>query len=123
MDGWQTILVCDNIDGTSPFPCTYEQSIGTVWSESTSQDMGIDYTIEETISAGLFDIFGADIGISSTTSYDWTYVSELTQQSVVTVTLELTAQPGEQVILEQAVGVLNQINTFTRQNLVIGITT
>lgn len=104
VDGWQTILVCDNIGGTSPFPCSYEESIGTVWSESTSQDMGIDYTIEETISAGLFDIFGVDLGISATTSYDWTHVTEKTQQNVITVTASLTAQPGETVILEQALG-------------------
>ena len=104
MDGWETILVCDNIGGTSPFPCEYAQSIGTVWSESTSEDMGIDYTIEETISAGLFDLFSADVGISTSTSYDWTHVSEQTQEEVVTITLSLTAQPGEQVVLEQAVG-------------------
>ena len=66
--------------------------------------MGIDSTIEETISAGLFDLFGTDLGISQTTSYDWTHVSEQTQQTVVTIIVNAKANPGEVLILEQAIG-------------------
>ena len=105
MDGWETILVCDNTDGvTAPLKCTYQQSIGTIWSESTSESMGIDSTISETISAGLFETFETQIGISVTTEYDWTHVSEQTTQLVVTTTETMYAQPGEHLHLEQAVG-------------------
>ena len=105
MDGWDTILVCDNTNGlTAPLKCTYQQSIGTVYSESTSESMGIDSTISEAISAGLFDSFGIEIGVSLTTSYDWTQVSEQTQQTVITITVEAEAYPGEQLILQQAIG-------------------
>ena len=79
MDGWETVLTCDNTDGvTAPLKCTYRQQIGTIYSESTSESMAIDSTVSETISAGLFDLFSTDIGFSTTTSYDWTQVSQQT---------------------------------------------
>ena len=105
MDGWETVLTCDNTDGvTAPLKCTYRQQIGTIYSESTSESMAIDSTVSETISAGLFDLFGTDIGFSTTTSYDWTHVSQQTMQEVVTITVEAEAYPGEQLILQQAIG-------------------
>jgi len=45
VDGWDTILVCDNVNGVEDLACTYQQSIGTVYSQSTSESMGIDETI------------------------------------------------------------------------------
>lgn len=104
VDGWDTVLVCNNVDGNTELKCDYQQSIGTVWSSSTSESFDIDQTIEETISAGFFGLFETELGLSATTAYDWTQTSEQTMQNVVTITVETTVNPGEELVLEQAIG-------------------
>ena len=109
VDDWETIIVCDNVNGNHDLGCEYKEIVGTVWSDSTSESMGIDYTISETISAGLFDIFSADIGISASTSYDWVHVTEETQQVATEIKVTLVAEPGTTQTLEQAVGKFTQL--------------
>jgi len=104
VDGWDAVLVCNNVDGSTVLDCDYQQSIGTVWSSSTSESFEIDTTIEETISAGFFGLFETELGLSQTTSYDWAQTSEQTMQNVVTITVGTTVNPGEQLVLEQAIG-------------------
>jgi len=103
-DFYDTILECDNVYGTEDLVCSYQKSIGTVYSESTSESMGIDQTISVAITAGLFDLFEVELGVSVTTSYDWTQTSELTMSEVETITVEAVAPAGSKLILEQAVG-------------------
>jgi len=103
-DSYDTILTCDNTGGSNDLACSYQQSIGTVYSESTTESMGIDQTISVAISAGLFDLFEVELGFSVTTSYDWTHTSELTMSVVETITVEAVASPGTKLVLDQAVG-------------------
>jgi len=103
-DGWSTILECDNVDGIVDTECEYQLTLGTTWSESTSNSFSIDAGVEYAISAGLFGLFSNEIGVSSQTGYDWTDVSEVTTSDAQTFTVRSTAPAGYTLVIEQAIG-------------------
>ena len=49
--------------------------------------------------ASFFDMFGADIGISETTGYDWTHVSTEAQSETNTFKVEATVPPCKNFFL------------------------
>ena len=57
-----------------PPACNYEQTIGTSWTETNNASMSIDAGIEAAMSAGFFNLFSAELGVSLATGYDWTHV-------------------------------------------------
>ena len=92
------ILWCDNLNGQTTTKCSYEQTIGTSFSESASEGMSVSESVAEAIHEGLFDIFSADLEISITTGYDWTHASEATQSEQITIKVEAEAPPGILII-------------------------
>merc|ERR1712038_667902 len=103
-DEYDVVLVCDNLLGQATTKCTYQQTIGTAFSESASQGMSVSGAVSNAIHAGLFRLFSEDLDISVTTGYDWTHVSEATQSEQITMKIEAEAPPGTVLIIEQAVG-------------------
>ena len=95
----QVVLVCDNLLGQATTKCTYQQTIGTAFSESASQGMSVSGAVSNAIHAGLFRLFSEDLDISVTTGYDWTHVSEATQSEQITMKIEAEAPPGRFLFL------------------------
>ena len=90
----KVILWCDNLNGQTTTKCSYEQTIGTSFSESASEGMSVSESVKDAIHAGLFDIFSNNLEISTTTGYDWTHASENTKSEQTTVKIEAEAPPG-----------------------------
>ena len=90
----KVILWCDNLNGQTTTKCSYEQTIGTSFSESASEGMSVSESVKDAIKAGLFDIFSNNLEISTTTGYDWTQASENTKSEQTTVKIEAEAPPG-----------------------------
>ena len=66
--------------------------------------MSIDSTIEASLKADFFGLFGLTLGTSVTTGYDWTEVSESTKNEQVTVEVKATVRPGYILQIKQATG-------------------
>ena len=64
--------------------------IGTTWSSSASESMSIDETIEYAMSESFFGMFSKEIGMSSTTGYDWTHTSSEAKSETEEFNLEAT---------------------------------
>jgi len=103
-DGWSTILLCDNTDGSVDAECEYQLTQGTTWSDSTIESLSIDAGVEAVISEELFRLFSTEVGVSSQTGYDWTDVSEVTTGDAQTFTYIATAPAGYLLKIEQAIG-------------------
>ena len=87
--------MCDNTQGVAPTKCTYSHTIGTKFSDTLSEGMKVDITVEAELKAEFFDIFSADIGVSATTGYDWTHATDSTKSEQTTITVEAEAPPGK----------------------------
>jgi len=103
-DQYEVVLYCDNTMGQVTTSCTYEKAIGTKYSTSLSSSMSIDVTIEEELTAQFFGLFSETLGISTTTGYNWEYVSDSTMGQLETFTVSAEAPPGLVLVIEQAVG-------------------
>ena len=84
--------------------CWFQLTLGTTWSESTSNSFGIDAGVKYSISAGLWNIFSNELEVSASTGYDWTQTNTVTQSDAETYTVKVTVGPGTTAIIEQVVG-------------------
>merc|ERR1719320_1528937 len=75
-DGYDVVLICDNTMGLTTTTCSYSLTIGTQFSDSMSQGMSIDTTVEAELQAQFWGIFSGSLGVSETTGYDWTQTSD-----------------------------------------------
>ena len=75
----------------------YEVTFGTEYSGSATASMGVSLEVEETIQAGLEALFSTEIGISSTTSYDWSNAASGTFSVSETFTITTPVAPGQKV--------------------------
>ena len=66
--------------------------------------MSIDSTIEASMEAQFFGLFGLTLGTSVTTGYDWTKVSESTKNEQITVEVKASVRPGYILQIKQATG-------------------
>merc|ERR1712136_156069 len=103
-DSWVTIDEIDNTDNDNKAKATYTKVIGTTWTSEASESMSIDSTIEESMSAGFFNFFSDDIGISVATGYDWTHTSSEAKSETETFTVETTVDAHSILIIEGAEG-------------------
>ena len=56
-DGYDEVLVCDNNAGQTSTRCSYSQTIGTQFSDSVSEGMSVDTTVEAEIAAMFWGLF------------------------------------------------------------------
>ena len=68
--------------------------MGTQFSDSMSEGMSIDTTVESALEAQFWGVFSEKMGMSVTTGYDWTQTSEITKSEQTTITVEAEAPPG-----------------------------
>ena len=54
--------------------------------------------------ASFFALFSANLGVSTTTGYDWTEVSESTKNEQITVEVKASVRPGYILQIKQATG-------------------
>jgi hypothetical protein len=45
-DHYETVLECDNINGLEDTTCTYEQTVGTLYTQEVSEMHQIDHEVE-----------------------------------------------------------------------------
>jgi len=103
-DHYVTIMQCDNSNNDFEAKCTYTKTIGTTWTTEASNSMSIDTTIEASMSASFFSFFSADLGISSTTGYDWTQTSSQAKSETEEFKVETVVPPHSILIIEGAEG-------------------
>ncbi len=66
--------------------------------------MSVDVTVKAEMTATFFGMFGASLGVSTTTGYDWTSVSESTMNEQVTIEVKAHVDPGYILQIKQAEG-------------------
>merc|ERR1712126_134913 len=74
------------------------------WTSSASESMSIDTTIEEAMSASFFSFFSEDIGMSTTTGYDWTHTSSEAKSETEEFLVEVVVDAHSLLIIEGAEG-------------------
>ena len=55
--GYDVVLVCDNVTGQTSTKCTYSQTISTQFSDSVSEGMSVDTTVQEEMEAMFWGLF------------------------------------------------------------------
>merc|ERR1711892_624871 len=104
-DGWETIATLDNTGSSVEAPFTFQQTIGTTWSNEVSENNHISSRVEESISANFFGEFGATVSISAETGMDWGSVTTQEKSETVTYTVGPIKVPaGEMLWVQAAVG-------------------
>ncbi len=93
-DDFVTVLACDNRGSDTTVTCSYSETVGTSYTTEATQSQEVSLTVEETIQAGLGDIFSTSLGYSATTGYDWSTTSAETYDFAVTRTVEADVPPG-----------------------------
>merc|ERR1719312_2051505 len=103
-DGFDVVLICDNTMGFTTTTCSYSLTIGTEFSDSLSEGMSIDTTVEAELQLQFWGLFSGGLGVSESTGYDWRHASDTTKSQQVTVTVQAEAPPGLVLVIEQARG-------------------
>ena len=88
-------MVCDNLNGQATTKCTYSQTVGTEFSDSVSEGMSVDETVEYEMEMEFWGIFKQRMGMSVATGYDWGHTSDATKSEQTTITVEAEAPPGK----------------------------
>ena len=88
-------MVCDNLNGQATTKCTYSQTVGTEFSDSVSEGMSVDETVEYEMEMEFWGIFKERMGMSVSTGYDWSHTSDATKSEQTTITVEAEAPPGK----------------------------
>ena len=65
------VLICDNTMGLTTTTCSYSLTIGTEFSDSLSEGMSIDTTVEAELQLQFWGLFSGGLGVSESTGYDW----------------------------------------------------
>ncbi len=103
-DSFNVVLRCDATNAREDSECNYIKTVGTKYTQSFSESMSIDTTIKASMSANFFDIFGASIGVSVHTGYNWKETSTETMNDEEKFEIKATAPAGYVLTIEQAVG-------------------
>ena len=114
-DGWEVVLVCDNTLGLTPATCSYSQTIGTAFSDSISEGMSVDTTVETELANQFWGLFSLGLGVSESTGYDWSHTTEATKSEQVTVSVEAEAPAGYILVIEQATASCDQSRVRTER--------
>lgn len=103
-DGWQAVTTIDNTWSNVSSQFSYTKTVGTTFSDSVTNSIGVSATVSKAISASFFDIFSSTIGLSLTTDYDWTSTDTETRSETKTFKVDVDIPPGVRVSVEEAVG-------------------
>ncbi len=95
-DSYANVMTCENYSSSS-ITCSYTESIGTSYTYEASESMSVSVAVEETIQAGLADIFSVSLGISASTNHDWTVSQAATFETAVQRTVEVPV-PGNTIV-------------------------
>jgi len=107
VDDFDVVLKCDALQSPQEVTCQYTKTIGTHWEDEIKKQFNISARVSAEIQGHFFKLFSANIGVSVNTGYDWTHISIETMSEEVSVQVESSAQPGQLLIIEQAVGHCN----------------
>ena len=100
------VLTCDGTGLDAPAECKYTKTVGTAYTETTTEHMGVSSEVSAAIQAGMFATM-ASLGVSSTTSYDWTAASDETMAEEESFEVLAVVPVGKVLYIEQAVGHCN----------------
>jgi len=115
-DGWETIATLDNTGSSVEVPFTFQQTIGTTWSNEVSENMHTSSRVEASISVNFFAGFesgffsaggGVDMGssISEETGMDWGSVSRQEKSETETYKVgPINVPAGGMLWIQAAIG-------------------
>ena len=75
------------------------KTIGTSFTKTAQKSMSIDYKIEASLKASFFKYFETQIGVSTSTKYDWTHISSRAKNEEQTFSLSMSVPPRKKVSL------------------------
>ena len=110
-DTWDLLLECDNTEAVSDTSCTYERKIGASHWNMVSESNYLLYEMYSHIGftlpgalANLPGNFGAQLGQSLVTEYNWTSSAGEVWKEETTVTVGISVPPGIRTKLYQTYG-------------------
>lgn len=103
-DGYDTIVTCDNTEGTVDTICTYQLTTGITRSNSLTAEQSISLTLKAEEEVTLEGIFKAGVSASFTTGFKWSESSTETFTASTTITVTDKAPAGKVLLIQQAVG-------------------
>lgn len=103
-DQWQTIDSFDNTQSDFEAEFTYSKTVGTTFSQEIQEHISISKRVEGEVSGGFWKIFGAGVGISKETGYDWTAVSKIAMSETTTTQVKITVPAHQKLQLQRTVG-------------------
>jgi len=103
-DEWATIMQCDNTMSSVETTCAYSKTIGTTWTEETTNSFNIDASIEFSMTESFFGLFEDTLSISATTGYDWSKTSSQAKSETETFQVTVKAPPYTLVQINGAEG-------------------
>jgi hypothetical protein len=103
-DEYKTIVRCDAQDAIGNVTCDYTQTIGTAFSQTITDAISIDESIDVAYTGAFFDLFASTLGVSQTTGYNWANINALVEGDEVTSPESVTVTPGNLVVIEQVTG-------------------
>jgi len=122
-DGWQPITSLDNSQSHVEAPFTFQQTIGTTWSNEVSESMSVSERVEESISENFFGVFEASLGFSIETSMDWGSVTKQEKSKTDQYTVGPIMVPaGDLIWVEGAIGTCGKSTVETHMYRVISST-
>jgi len=118
-DDWVTIKYLDNKEGTEPTTFTYTETIGTTFSTEMEMSFGVSITVEKEVSASFFDLFGAKIGVSGTTNFNWRKTDTRTRSRSEQVEVQQEVPAGKSLYIQQAVGRCGGSTVYTQLTKIV----
>jgi hypothetical protein len=119
-DAWETVLECDNTNGTTPLLCTYEKVRGVSTSSTASEGQLHEYSVIQDLGFtssllynGLSLNFRYNLSTSSSTGYHWAAETSETFQEKMTTSAQFQVPGGMRSTLSQAVGSCGLFNAYT----------
>lgn len=103
-DAFDTVVVCDATNANATSQCVYSKSIGSVYSDETSNSMSISTDISYQMQVSMSLIFSAELGASLETGYDWSKSTATMVSRDETFEVVAEIPPGLILTVEQAVG-------------------
>jgi len=122
-DGWSTIATLDNSLSSVETPFTFQQTIGTTWSNEVSESAHWSASVEASISTNFFGAFEASMGFSVETGMDWGSVSKQEKSKTDTYKVgPINIPAGMKVWVEAAIGYCGGSTVETHMYRVISST-
>ncbi|XP_041485055.1 uncharacterized protein LOC121431577 isoform X2 [Lytechinus variegatus] len=111
-DSFRTLKSCQN-PGSLEMKCEYWAQKGLVLGNSVTNGRSVSTTVEATVGVTIKKVFSASLGVSHTTSYDWSQTRSTDYSSVVTHKVSCSVPAGRRLDIRQVIGECGDTNVFT----------